>query len=48
MCYFNEVPPLCWRLDTFKGSGPPVGVKGVVFLYLSLQLCNYIKMCPNK
>ncbi len=45
MCYFNEVPSM---LETghIQGLKSPLGVKGVIFLYLSLQLCNYIKFVP--
>lgn len=34
---------LCWRC--WKPP-PPTKVKGVILLYLSLQLCNYIKFVP--
>lgn len=45
MCYFNEVPSM---LETghIQGLKSPLRVKGVIFLYLSLQLCNYIKFVP--
>lgn len=29
-----------------QGLKSPLGVKGVIFFHLSLQLCNYIKFVP--
>lgn len=42
MCYFNEVPSML-KTGHIQGLRSPLRVKGVIFLYLSPQLCNYIK-----
>lgn len=45
MCYFNEVLSLM-ETGHIQGLKSPFRVKGVIFLYLSPQLCNYIKCVP--
>lgn len=45
MCYFNEVLSMM-EGGHIQGLKSGFRVKGVIFLYLSPQLCNYIKFVP--